>query len=115
MIFNESLQWFLYVTTADPVSKIGKTSYLLVDATTKLGSSGSKGGLGDVSPPVVAKTIFQFVEIRTENGGGGGGVNEVLKCKIFFVCNSLYWIKCCVVTLLRPPFMRFQLERVELF
>ena len=45
---------------------------------------------------------------------GGGGMNEVVKCKIFFVYNSLYWIKCCVVTLLRPPLMRFQLEHVEL-
>ena len=68
-----------------------------------------------VAAPVVAKINFPIRRIPNSKWSGeGGGVNEVVKCKIFFVYNYLYWIKCCVKTLLRPPFMRFQLERVEL-
>ena len=85
------------------------------------GSVAAPRGMGDGHPPpppqLSQRLTFQFVEIRTENGrGGGGGVtNEVVKCKITFAYISLYWIKMlCSVTLLRPPFMRFQLQHVEL-
>ena len=57
-------------------------------------SNGAKRAIGGggASPQLSPRLIFLFVKIRTENGREGGGVNEVVICKIIFVYNSLNWI-----------------------